>query len=619
MKLQAALQNRFGTLWLARSLIGLMALALALVLNWQRPDFVTRIDESMRDSFVRLTANTQTEERLVVVDIDDASLRELGAWPWSRAKIADMIEFLLGDYEASGVALDMVFPEPADELGDLRMAALATHAPLALAQVFDFTQRDRPTSQGALAGGQVPSEAMVAVPAYAFVGNHKGLANAKCVGNIGYVPDVDGLVRRTPLQTVYEGKVYPSLASALLNCVSQSEVAPLGDGRGFWRVPYVNDLSAYRVISVSDILKGRVPKELVSGRLVLVGSSAVGLGDRFGTSLSSLNAGVMVHAANLSGLMDFRDGRLQNAWPGMLGLSLWCIVTVVLAVVLMANLSAVNSVLLLASLVLAWLLIGFSGVASQAEWSISAPVFGYFILLTIGIPLEWWHAQRRSLRLSSIFSHYVSQNVLDEILQHKSQHGLEPSLRNITVLIADMEGYTQAASNLNLNGIANLTRDFLETLTQPVLHWRGTLDKYTGDGMVAFWGAPLPTEDHADLAVSAALDIFHKVAMLSEMRVAQGLSAVRVRIGIESGEALVGDLGSSFRSTYTAVGDCINFASRLESLAREMGVPLVIGSATQALLTQHVTQSLGEITIRGTTTEIEVFTLNTLPPGSQTQ
>lgn len=619
MKLQAALQNRFGTLWLARSLIGLMALALALVLNWQRPDFVTRIDESMSDSFVRLTANTQTEERLVVVDIDDASLRELGAWPWSRAKIADMIEFLLGDYEASGVALDMVFPEPADELGDLRMAALATHAPLALAQVFDFTQRDRPTSQGALAGGQVPSEAMVAVPAYAFVGNHKGLANAKCVGNIGYVPDVDGLVRRTPLQTVYEGKVYPSLASALLNCVSQSEVAPLGDGRGFWRVPYVNDLSAYRVISVSDILKGRVPKELVSGRLVLVGSSAVGLGDRFGTSLSSLNAGVMVHAANLSGLMDFRDGRLQNAWSGMLGLSLWCIVTVVLAVVLMANLSAVNSVLLLASLVLAWLLIGFSGVASQAEWSISAPVFGYFVLLTIGIPLEWWHAQRRSLRLSSIFSHYVSQNVLDEILQHKSQHGLEPSLRNITVLIADMEGYTQAASNLNLNGIANLTRDFLETLTQPVLHWRGTLDKYTGDGMVAFWGAPLPTEDHADLAVSAALDIFHKVAMLSEMRVAQGLSAVRVRIGIESGEALVGDLGSSFRSTYTAVGDCINFASRLESLAREMGVPLVIGSATQALLTQHATQSLGKITIRGTTTEIEVFTLNTLPPGSQTQ
>ena len=611
MKLQAAFQRRAVPLWLARCLIGVLALGVALILNWQRPDFVTRIDESMRDSFVRLTAKTATEERLVVVDIDDASLRELGAWPWSRAKIADMVEFLLGDYEARGVALDMVFPEPADALGDIRMAALSKHAPLVLAQVFDFSKRDQPTSQGHLAGGQALKDSHVAVQAHAFVGNHPGLSEAKCVGNIGYVPDVDGLVRRTPLLTAYEGKVYPSLASALLNCVSPSDVSPKGDGHGFWRVPYVNDLTAYRVISVADILKGRVSKDMVKDRWVLVGSSSVGLGDRFGTSLSSLNAGVMVHAANLSGLMDFREGQLQDAWQGMWALTLWCVATVLLAIVLMANLSALNSVLLLASLVLAWLVIGFSGVASQAEWSISAPIFAYFVLLTVAIPLEWWHTQRRSLRLSSTFSHYVSQNVLDEILKHKSQHGLEPSLRNITVMVADMEGYTQATSNLDLNSIANLTRDFLETLTRPVLNWRGTLDKYTGDGMVAFWGAPLPTEDHADLAVSAALEIFQKVALLSEIRMAQGMSAVRVRIGIESGEALVGDLGSSFRSTYTAVGDCINFASRLETLAREMSVPLMIGSATQALLTQHAPRSLGKVTIRGTSTEIEVFTLDT--------
>jgi adenylate cyclase len=619
MSLTTSFQKRSLPIWLARCLIGVVAMAVALILNVQRPDFVTRVDESMRDSFVRLTAKTTPEERLVVVDIDDASLSELGAWPWSRAKIADMIEFLLGDYEAKGVALDMVFPEPADTLGDMRLVALAQHAPLALAQVFDFSQRDQPTSQGALAGGQVHDRSEMSVPAFAFVGNHAGFAQAKCVGNIGYVPDVDGLVRRTPLLTSYEGRAYPSLASALLNCVSPSALSPLGDGRGFWRVPYVNDLSAYRVISVADILKGRVPKDLLKDRLVLVGSSAVGLGDRFGTSLSSLNAGVMVHAANLSGLMDFREGRLQNAWTGMLPLTLWCTFTILLAVVLIANMSAINSVLLLASLVLTWLLIGFSGVASQAEWSISAPIFAYFVLLTVGIPFEWRYTQRKSLRLSSTFSHYVSQNVLDEILQHKSQHGLEPSLRNITVLIADMEGYTLATSTLDLNGIANLTRDFLETLTQPVLHWRGTLDKYTGDGMVAFWGAPVPFDDHADLAVSAAMEIFQKVAMLSEKRTEQGLSAVRVRIGIESGEALVGDLGSSFRSTYTAVGDCINFASRLEALARELGLPLIIGAATQAQLTQHVTQSLGKITIRGIATEIEVFTLNTTPTKAKTQ
>ena len=182
MSLSARLQQRTASLWLARCLIGAVALVVALVLSEQRPDFVTRLDEGMRDSFVRLTANTIPEERLVVIDIDDASLRELGAWPWSRSKIADMIEFLLGDYEAQGVALDMVFPEPADPLGDMRLAALAQHAPLALAQVFDFSQRDQPTSQGALAGGEVLAAHQVAVPAFAFVGNHEGFAQARCVG-----------------------------------------------------------------------------------------------------------------------------------------------------------------------------------------------------------------------------------------------------------------------------------------------------------------------------------------------------------------------------------------------------------------------------------------------------
>jgi adenylate cyclase len=603
------LQQRTASLWLARCLIGAVGLVVALVLNEQRPDFVTRLDEGMRDSFVRLTANTIPEERLVVIDIDDASLRELGAWPWSRSKIADMIEFLLGDYEAQGVALDMVFPEPADPLGDMRLAALAQHAPLALAQVFDFSQREQPTSQGALAGGEVLAAHQVAVPAFAFVGNHEGFAQARCVGNIGYVPDVDGLVRRTPLLTFYEGRVYPSLASALLNCVSPSPLSPQGDGRGFWRVPYVNDLSAYRVISVADILKGRVSKELVQGRLVLVGSSAVGLGDRFGTSLSSLNAGVMVHAANLSGLMDFRDGRLQNAWSGSLPLTLWCTLTVVLAVLLMANLSAINSVLLLASLVLAWLLIGFSGLASQAEWSISAPIFAYFVLLTVGIPLEWWHTQRRSLRLSSAFSHYVSQNVLDEILKHKSQHGLEPSLRNITVLVADMEGYTRTTSSLSLDEAANLTKDFLGCLTRPVLAWRGTLDKYSGDGLVAFWGAPLACPDQADRAVSAALDVMKEVVGFNQGRALMGLPPVRVRIGIESGQALVGDLGTAFRSTYTAVGDCINFASRLEAAAKDFPSGLLIGPVSNSRLVQHQTESLGLVSLRGTETTIEVFTL----------
>ena len=601
--------QRLRVIWVTRALIALLAFGFAVLLEWQRPAYLVRIDEGLRDSFLRNVAQTAPEERLVVVDIDDASLRELGAWPWPRGKMADLIELLLGEYGAKGVGLDMVFPEAGEPLGDARMAALAKHAPLALAQVFDYAERSLPTSQGELAGGKVLTQPESGVMAYGFVGNHAGFSNARCVGNIGYIPDVDGVLRHTPALTYFEGKAYWSLSSALLNCVEPSSVNPSGNAQGLWRVPYAHALSSYRVISVMDVLQQKVSYQEVQGRFVLVGSSAVGLGDRFSTSLATLNAGVMVHAANLSGLMDMREGRIQAPWSGRVALVLWCALTVAMAMFLIARLSAASSVLVLLLLVSTWLAVGLAGAAHQAEWSLSAPLWAYFVLLMTALPHEWWQSQRRAQRLSSTFSHYVSKEVLDEILRLGSTHGLEPKLRNITVLIADMEGYTLATSELALNAAAELTREFLETLTRPVLAWRGTLDRYNGDGMVAFWGAPLACEDHADLAVSAALDIFKAVKALNVHRQAQGLKPVRVRIGIESGSALVGDLGSSFRSTYTAVGDCINFASRLESAARDIGMHFLIGSATQAQLKLHAPRSLGRITLRGTQTMIEVFTL----------
>jgi adenylate cyclase len=155
-----------------------------------------------------------------------------------------------------------------------------------------------------------------------------------------------------------------------------------------------------------------------------------------------------------------------------------------------------------------------------------------------------------------------------------------------------------------------LTKDFLSCLTRPVLQNHGTLDKYSGDGLVAFWGAPLLCPDQADRAVSTGLAILEEVRQFNNQRQHSGFAPVKVRIGIESGRALVGDLGTAFRSTYTAVGDCINFASRLESAARDLPTQLVIGAAANALLKEHDTLSLGAVTLRGTQTTIQVFTVH---------
>lgn len=602
----AILSARLSSVWWVRAGLGVLALVFALGLEWLRPPWLSRLDEGLRDAFLRQSASQQMETRVVVVDISEAVLRDMGPWPWPRSRVADLVEILLGTYGARAVGLDVVFPESADAPGDARLASLAEHAPLVLAQIFDYTLRDSPNVQGVLAGGHAPPNAVGLTQAFGYIGNHAGLARARCVGNIGYVPDADGVLRHTPMQTLFQGKTYPHFASALLAC-SAGAAPVLGDSQGLWRVPYAHDFSAYTVIAATDILNESAPRALLVGRYVLVGSSALGLGDRVSTPLAPLSSGVMVHAVSLSGLLDLAEGRLLAPWAGRMWLAAWCVLSLALAVYWMAKLAAWRGFLLLLALVAGWLGLAFWGVARQAEWSVTAPLFGYFVLLVAAMPHEWWQAQRRSRQLLRSFSHYVAKPVLDEIVRLNLQHSLEPRLLDVTVLVADMAGYTRATSSLTLAQAAVLTKDFLACLTRPVLNWHGTLDKYTGDGLVAFWGAPLTCPDQADRAVSAALAILAEVQVLNTQRAQEGIMPVQVRIGIESGSALVGDLGTVFRSTYTAVGDCINFASRLEAAARYLPTQLVIGPVAQRQLVQHATKSLGEISLRDTSTTIEVF------------
>jgi adenylate cyclase len=599
------------TLWLARLGIGLVACLLTVSIEWLRPGFVVSLDEAFRDAALQLRAKPQPEERLVVVDINEATLSDVGPWPWPRKKVADLVEILLSTYQARAVGLDIVFTEPGDSQGDTRLASLAANAPLTLAQIFDYTQRSSPIMQGYLTGGVPSSQAVSgAIHAYGYIANHAGLSGARCLGDIGYQPDVDGVLRRLPARTRYLDQDYLDLASALLFCANPAMPVAHGDSLGMWRIPYSHAQSAYTVISAIDILRETVPANLIHGRYVLVGSSALGLGDRVSTPLAPVSAGVMVHAASLTGLLDLAEGRAQAPWSGRVWLLLWTLLSIGLAVYFISRLPAWGALLLLLGMVISWLGLAFAGIARQAEWSVTAPLWAYFFLVVVAVPHEWWQTQRQSRRLMATFSHYVAQPVLDEIVRLGLQHSLTPTLRDVTVLIADMEGYTHATSSMSLGDAATLTKDFLSCLTRPVLQNHGTLDKYSGDGLVAFWGAPLLCPDQADRAVSTGLAILEEVRQFNNQRQHSGFAPVKVRIGIESGRALVGDLGTAFRSTYTAVGDCINFASRLESAARDLPTQLVIGAAANALLKEHDTLSLGAVTLRGTQTTIEVFTVH---------
>ncbi|WP_158048395.1 CHASE2 domain-containing protein [Stutzerimonas balearica] len=603
-----------------------MALAvfcLSILLETLRPPLIERLDEGVRDLVLQHAAVPELEERVLLVDIDEESIRRLGHWPWSRELIADLVEVLLADYGAQAIGMDIVFTEPGDTLGDARLAMLAQHAPLALAQIMDFTPRQPPLLSGHLTPPYQPEgdhqQKMIAArPAYGFIGNHAALSEAaRCVGNIGYLPDADGVLRHLPIYSLFQDQRYPLFALALLDCAANAPPGgvrlPQPSAAGLWRVPFRYSASAYMVIPAHEILAHAAPVELVKDRLVIVGASAMSLGDRVSTPLDPLTTGALVHAQSVSALLDAAHSAPPSSDARWL-LLFWLLLSMIMAAHAFSRLAATGSLLLLGALCLSWMAIAVFGAKLGATWPFLTPLVGYVLLFLLLVPYEWRLAQRQSRKVLETLSHYVAKPVLDELTRQGLVYSLAPVHKEITVLIADMEGYTRNVSVLELETAARLTKGFLDCLTRPVLEHGGTLDRYTGDGVVAFWGAPLDCPTQADEAVSAALQIIEEVEIFNRRRVAEGLEAVRVRIGIESGQALVGDLGTPFRSTYTAVGDCINFASRLEAAARDLPISLVIGASTKQKLRYHHAYAVGTLQLRGTETLIEIFSPIPVPP-----
>jgi adenylate cyclase len=597
---------------LIRGAIALAALLLTVWSEWRTPPGVSFFaDEWLRDQLIRVQATSAPDPRILVVDIDEPSTAELGPWPWPRARMAELVEKLLTIYKARGVALDIVMPEarPDADGGDQRLAVLAEHGPVVLAHAFNYTSSGAPVADGALARGLSWRPGTPALPATGYIANHPGLSRAAHVGNIGFVPDADGVLRRLPPWTSYQGRLYPTLVLALLGCCS-GKPAPALPNETFLRVGYQRDWSAYTVVGAADILALRIDPASAAGRLVLVGSSAMGQADRVSTPLAAQRPGIGVHAAMLSTLLDLQDGQAPARWPGRALACLYAAAVAVLATLALPRLSALASTALLGGSALLWLVLAYLLAPHDPAMVTTGPLATVFFLIAVAVPFQWQLTQLRSRSLLGTLRQYVARAVVDELLRRDLKDPLKPTQRDVTTLIADMEGYTAQVEAVGIAEAADLTRDFLECLTGPVLDNQGTLDKYTGDGLVAFWGAPLPIDEHADLALDAARAIVRRVRALSARRVAMGKPALRVRIGIESGAAMAGDFGTASRSIYTAVGDSVNTAARLEQAARDFPHDVIIGAGTVERATRHRFRALGEHRLRGKERSTTLFTFD---------
>ncbi len=611
--------TRWQTL-LARPAIAIVAVMLTVVVQWGPSlgmSFLNNIafgSEILRDQFIRWRVTTEPEPRILVVDIDEASLAAVGPWPWSSSRIADLVEILLSRYEARGVALDIVREKAGDPEGDMRLEALAAHGPLVLGQIFDFdyeNKRPQPLRQGVLAGA-LPELQARARRADGYIANHAGFAGARHVGNMGFVPGTDGVLRHVPLVTRFEGRDYPALALSLVRCCSAAPAPALPDA-DHMRIPFKRDWNAFTLVSAADILDEAIDPASARGRLVLVGSSSLGLGDRVTTPHAAKRPGLGVQAEVLSTLLDRQAGTTPAPWPGRLAACAFALLSALLATFAFPRLPAWASVAMLGAVSTLWLAAAYVIAPHDPLFSTTAPLLTNLFLLAVAVPYQWQMAQRRSRHLLGTLRQYVAPSVVRELLRSDLEDPLAPRQLDVTTLIADMEGYTTQVESLSMTEAARLTREFLDCLTAPVIAGGGTLDKYTGDGLVAFWGAPLPIEQHADLALDAARAIVARVKALSHTREAAGHPPLRVRIGIESGPAVAGDFGTSFRSIYTAVGDSVNTASRLEQAARDFPHDVIVGAGTVERSVRHRFIALGERRLRGKGKPTALFTPADIP------
>lgn len=623
-----------------RLFIAGLATLLVLLLGTQTwsPNWLLRAELLAYDWHTSVRHQPLAENRdVAIVDIDEASIDAIAGWPWPREIIAHLLKTLLTQYQPRSIGLDIVFPEAVDVVGDQRIAQLAMTNAISLAQVFDLSGRSDAPKVGQPSGA-LPIAALAAmqgrgnlhgesdssrVPmADGYIANHKALASAPCVGHISPQPDFDGQVRRIAPLIRYQDRVYPMLALSLLACgQSNAERARLLQASaaltrdGYMRIPYRTGLQGYTVIPAADILSGRAPVDLIAQRHVLIGSSALGLGDRVSTPIHPWLPGVVLHAELLSALIHEQQQPTER--KDFHGLSwVWALGSIVLLAIAFARARARTALLLLVVLAALWLLIADQLLLHEHAVNVSLPLVPLAVFLFLQAPFEWMHTQSAARSFAMRMRKYLPPVLLDQLVREsRDETLLRPARHLISVLFVDVRGYTATAETMQPEKLAEFTQTILGTLTTEVQRQDGTLDKYMGDALMAFWGAPLTQHDHAERAVKAGVGMLHAVAELNETLPSRypELPPIEIRIGIASGESVVGELGTPQRRSYTAIGDAVNLASRLQDHAKTTTHHLLMSEATANALRGIELISLSPVVIRGRSRAERLYALHDEP------
>jgi adenylate cyclase len=641
----------------SRRSLGLLLLALLLLVRVWDPRPLEELRLRSFDFFQSTSPRDSTVRPVVIVDIDEASLSAFGQWPWPRTILADLLTRLY-ESQAAAIAFDVIFPEPdraslneaAKHFRDLdddtrgRLLHLPSNDDLfaqaigrgkvvlgqAGANAVNPRSLEHPAETGVATVGPDARPHLIAFPH--ILRNVPKLEQAAAgLGLISIRTERDGMVRRVPIVMQVEDKIVPALTLELLRVATGSSTILIRTDESGIRsvaVPglelptdrngriwvYFSPHDKARYVSAKDVVEGNVAPEKFAGKLVVVGTSAIGLLDVKTTPVLSAMPGVEVHAQLL-------EAALTNS---LLNSPSYAIVVELIAAliggVVLALLAPAASALMLfatAALVAAafvaasWVLYSRHQMLFDATFPLIATLSVYMSMVLMG----YFREQVDRRRIRSAFAQYLSPTLVEQLANSPQRLALGGEERVITVLFSDVRGFTTIAETFkdNPHGLTTLMNRFLTPLTNAIMARNGTIDKYIGDAVMAFWNAPLDDLVHESDACHAALDMLERVDRLNREREREAYTSstrfvpIKIGIGINTGRCTVGNMGSDLRFQYTVMGDSVNLASRLEGQTKAYGLSVLIGSRTaSAVADEFALLEIDSIRVKGKT-EAEVI------------
>lgn len=598
--------------------------------------FLHNVDLKMKDLRLLVRGHLTPPESVVIVAIDNISVKEIGRWPWSREIFGDLITGIAG-YGAKVTALDVVFSESQSYVSDAALAESIALSGNVIAGHF-FRDEMHPIDPEVLA--QIQSSrisqlqiepGITSVPFIEYANFDANIAaigqGALAYGFFNVISDTDGLFRQLPLLMLYNGNVYPSMVLQALQHFTQESarvtIDKSGAGaihlgkyllpsnrQGELSVNYYGPGGTIKTYSAADILKKRLSKNELQGKLVFVGFTEMGIYDVRPTPFDPILPGVEIHATAAANTLEQRF-TVHNSSTIVLERALLLVLPLGLALLLglapstpigfligagsgvlfvTANYLLFSTFLLDVSLLSPLMALGGTTIGSEIYRSLVV--------------------ERKGRHMKRAFSSYVSEDLVAQIMKNPDSLKLGGEKREISILFSDIRGFTTLSEQMSPEELVQVLNEYLNPMTQIVLEEKGTLDKYIGDAIMAIYNAPLDLAGHAGHACRSARKMMTKLEELNRSFTGRGIQNIDIGIGINTGDAVVGNMGAAMRFDYTAIGDNVNLASRLEGLNKLYGTHIIVSETTKIQAGEGFTfREIDLVAVKGKVLPVPIYEL----------